>query len=190
MLAQAAAGLGIGLSLAAPPGPINALIAQQAAAHGWRRGLAAGLAAPVVDTAYLVVVLFGLPALVDLQPFLPWLAAAGALLMGYLAWATVRIRAEPEPAPRTFTAVLALSLANPFQLTWWVSVGPSFLAEQGAWGIAGFLAGIFAWVAAFAWLVERGALRWPWFTPTLQVVSADLLLLFALRLALTASTGL
>ncbi|MEA3190940.1 MAG: hypothetical protein QOD77_1522 [Thermoplasmata archaeon] len=191
MLLELAAGLAIGLSLAAPPGPINTLIAQQTAAHGWRRGFTAGLAAPVVDTVYLALVLFGLPQVVDLTAALPWMAGAGAVLMAYLAWATVRVREGATSPPRSFTAVLALSLTNPFQLAWWLSAGPTFLADQGAWGIVGFLGGIFAWVAGFAWLVERGALRWPWFTPMLEVLSADLLLVFALRLLwVAASTGL
>jgi threonine/homoserine/homoserine lactone efflux protein len=184
-------GLGIGLSLAVPPGPINTLIAQQAAAHGWRRGALAGLAAPVVDTVYLALVLAALPLLSDAGGLLRWMALAGALLMAYLAWMTVRIRPAGAAMPqRTFTQVMLVSLVNPFQLAWWLSAGPAFLADKGAAGVAGFLLGIYGWVLAFSWLVRKGALRWDWFTPALEVVSADLLILFALRLGLAASTGL
>lgn len=187
-LAAVALGFGLGLSLAAPPGPVNALIARESALHGARAGIRAGLPAPIVDTAYMLLVLFGVARLVDLEPLTPWLAGIGALLMGWLA---LRIATAPddEAAPLAGAgAVWMVTLSNPFQYAWWLSAGAADLVQQGAFGILGFLVAIFGWVLGFSHLVAHGALRWPWFSVAVWLVSVDLLFLYALRLAYKALT--
>ncbi len=181
-------GLALGASLAAPPGPVNALIAREAARHGPAAGIRAGLPAPIVDTCYMLLVFAGVSRF-DIRPAAPYLAAAGALLMTYLALATVRHREGSRELAGPW-AVWAVTLTNPFQYAWWLSAGAAFLAAQGPWGVVGFMAAIFGWVLAFSVLVARGAQKWPWFVPLLEVVSADLLLAFALKLALGAAAGL
>jgi len=179
----------LGLSLAAPPGPVNALIARESSRHGTVAGVRAGLPAPIVDTFYMTVVLLGLPRVVNLEAAAPWLAGIGALLMAYLAVDTVRVRHGVRDLSGPW-AVWAVTLTNPFQYAWWLSAGAAFLAAQGGLGVAGFLLAIFGWVFAFSFLVARGAQRWSWFTPLLELVSADLLFVFALQLSWTLATGL
>lgn len=181
-LVALALGLGLGLSLAAPPGPVNALIARESALGGARAGIRAGLPAPIVDTAYMLLVLFGVARLVDLEALTPWLATIGAVLMGWLAIQVARVR---EGGGRTLTgprAVWLVTLTNPFQYAWWLSAGAADLVQLGAFGIAGFLLAIFGWVFAFSNLVAHGALRWGWFPSAITLLSADLLLLYAVRL--------
>ncbi|MEA3143899.1 MAG: hypothetical protein QOG31_1223 [Thermoplasmata archaeon] len=186
------AGLGLGFTLAIPPGPVNALIAREASRHGAGAAIRAGLAAPIVDTLYMVAVLLGLPYLVDVTPYLPALALLGAVLMGYLAWATAR---PPRPAssatPKAaFAAVFVLSVANPLQVGWWLTAGTARLRPEGLWGMAGFLVAIFAWVVLFSEGMARGARRWKGLEPLVAVVSVDLLLAFALVLLRQAAAGL
>lgn len=176
-------GFGLGLSLAGPPGPVNALIAREAVQGGWRAGVRAGLPAPIVDTAYMLLVLFGLARLLDLEALASWLAGAGALLMAYFAVQTVKVREGSPKALAGPAAVWLVTLTNPFQYAWWASAGAGDLVQLGAAGLAGFLAAIFGWVFLFSSLVGHGALRWSWFTPAITLLSADLLLLYALRLA-------
>ena len=187
------AGFGLGLSLAIPPGPVNALIAREASRHGAGPAIRAGLAAPIVDTLYMVAVLFGLPYLVDVQPYLPALAFLGAVLMVYFAWSTARIPAPATTAPSAkavFAAVFVLSVANPLQVTWWLTAGTALLREQGAWGMAGFFVAIFGWVVLFAQGMARGARRWESLEPFVAVLSADLLLAFAVVLLARGLAGL
>lgn len=179
-------GFGLGASLAAPPGPVNALIAREASRHGMAGGVRAGIPAPIVDTCYMALVLVGLPRVVHLAAAGPWLAGVGAILMAYLAWDTARHRDGVRELPGPW-AVWAVTLTNPFQYAWWLAAGTTFLGAQGAWGVAGFLTAIFGWVFAFSFLVSRGAQRWDWFTPLLEVVSADLLFAFSLQLAVVAA---
>lgn len=188
MLAELAAGLALGLSLAVPPGPVNALIAREAARGGTWAGVRAGYPAPVVDTAYMLLVLFGLPRLLDVERFAPWMAAVGAALMAYLAWDIARLR--PTRKPLSPGAVWAVTLSNPFQYAWWLSAGAAFLLATGAWGVAGFLVAIFGWVFVFSALVARGAARWDWFEPMVVAASVDGLVAFALLLAVQAAAGL
>lgn len=186
-LVSAALGFGLGLSLAVPPGPVNALIAREASRHGAWGGIRAGLPAPTLDTVYMLLVVFGLPRLLDLDPAKAWLAGIGAALMLYLAWDTARVRVRAVAPPANLAALWAVTLSNPFQYAWWLSAGAAFLGEQGVWGAMGFVAAVFGWVVAFSVLVTHGAQRWPSFTPSMTLLSADLLFLFAVLLAEAAT---
>ena len=147
-----------------------------------------GYPAPVRDTVALVLVVFGLPHLVDVGRWTPWLAGIGACLMAYLAWDIAQVRGAPKPLAAG--AVWAVTLSNPFYYAWWPSVGAAFLAATGAWGAVGFLAAIYGWVVAVSFLMAHGASRWDWFAPLVGLLSADGLLVFALLLAFRAATGL
>lgn len=181
-LVAIALGFGLGLSLAIPPGPVNALVVREASRYGTWGGIRAGLPAPTLDTAYMLLVVFGLPQLIDLDAAKPWLATVGAALMLYLAWDTARVRPPAAAAPVKAFALWAVTLSNPFQYAWWLSAGATFLGEQGVWGAAGFVVAVFGWVVVLSNLVAHGAQRWPWFAPAMTLLSADLLLVFALLL--------
>jgi len=181
----AALGVGLGLSLAGPPGPVNALIAREAVRGGAWAGIRAGYPAPVLDSAALLVVLVGLPRLLDVGRWTPLLAGVGALLLLYLAVDIARVR--PAPRPVAPGAVWAVTLSNPFFYAWWPSVGLSLIAPTGPWGVAGFLCAIFGWVAGFSAAMAHGASRWPWLAPAVEVLSADGLVAFALLLAARAA---
>ena len=186
-LASVALGTLLGLSLAVPPGAVNALILREATRHGAWAGVRAGLPAPVLDTAYLLLVLFGLGRLLEQAEALPYLAAAGGLLMAYLAWDTARLRAAGPAPPVGAWAAATVTLTNPFQYAWWLSAGAAFLAALGAWGAVGFVAAVFGWVVAFSHLVAHGAMRWGWFAPAMTLLAADLLVAFAAVLAATGA---
>ncbi len=183
-------GLGLGLSLAAPPGPMNALIAKEAANRGWWAGVRVGTGAPVADVVWLLVMAFGVGALVDDPLVLRAAAGIGAVLMAYFAFGAWRER-TPQAAerPSTFLAGFAAALTNPYQAAWWLSGGFVFVQSQGLAGIPGFLMGIFGWVVVFAWLVAHGASRWTWFAQWIRWLTTALLAVFAVALALVAWTG-
>ncbi len=180
-------GLGLGLSLAAPPGPMNALIARESSQRGWFSGMRLGMGAPVADVIWLVVLLFGLGKLLDGPVFLRGAAALGAVLMTYFAFDTWTADADKvaERKP-TFLSGLAAALTNPYQAAWWLSGGFVFLQSQGVVGVAGLILGIFAWVVVFSWLVAHGAQRWSWFTPSIRFVSTFMLLGFSMLMAAIA----
>ncbi len=185
-----AAGVGLGLSLAAPPGALNALIAREAGRHGFLPAVKTGLGAPVADVLFLAILVLGLDRVLEVPGLVRVAAAAGAVLMAYFAVTTWRSpdEAPEEGLPRaTFAAAFAMAITNPYQIGWWVSGGYVFLQRQGLWGMAGLLVGIFGWVVGFSWLVSRGAQRWAWFKPVVRLGSALLLGAFSVLLLLVAA---
>ena len=86
-LVTGAAGVVFGLALAAPPGPMNAVIAEESVLRGWRSGFFAGLGAMVADLCFLVLALLGAVTAVERLPLLrAGMVGAGGLLMLYFAY--------------------------------------------------------------------------------------------------------
>ncbi len=186
MLLPVLLGIGLGLSLAAPPGPMNAIIARESARHGAGAGMVVGLGAPVADLVYLAILVAAREVL--LTPGLLLVAAAvGSAIMMAFCWGTLFGKAAQADTPRTsFAAGFVTAMTNPYQIAWWLSGGFVFLQAQGWWGIGGLIVGIFGWVVGFSLLVARGAQKWPWFAPTIKWGSAIMLGAFSLVLALVA----
>lgn len=76
-----------GLALAAPPGPMNAVIAQESVLRGWRAGASAGMGAFTADAAFFVLAAVGVVEFVETAPTLKTgMVAAGGVLMLYFAY--------------------------------------------------------------------------------------------------------
>lgn len=162
------AGAALGLSLAAPPGPMNAVIAEESVNHGWRSGFFAGVGAMTADACFLVLALLGLVAFIQDAPTERGLmVGAGGLLMLYFAYGAVRSAgsfSDTESANDAagFKKAFVLALTNPFQITWWLTAGVGLLtpgeiaafglelpATNGTLTIVGFFTGIFIWITGF-----------------------------------------
>jgi threonine/homoserine/homoserine lactone efflux protein len=155
----------IGLSIAAPVGPIGLLVIQRTLRHGVAVGLATGLGAAVADAGYGAVGAFGVAALINWlqQARLPLVLAGGAFLL-WLAWRTWQ---APPPAHEahigggpglvsSFAGTLLLTLSNPATILSFVAIFGA-LAASGApaspWSmVGGVLAGSALW-----WLLLCGA---------------------------------
>ncbi len=184
-LAAVFLGIGLGISLAAPPGPMNALIAREASRHGAATGIRVGMGAPVADVVYLVILWFGLRTVLDASGWVRGAAGLGALVMlifAYQTWFPAPDAQRVGDRPVSFGAGFIAAMTNPYQLAWWLSGGFVFLHAQGAWGIGGLLVGIFGWVVVFSWLVAHGAQRWHWFAPAIRIASATILSVFSILL--------
>lgn len=84
-------GVVFGLALAAPPGPMNAVIAQESVLRGWRAGASAGLGAFTADAAFFVLAAVGVVEFVETAPTLKAaMVAAGGVLMLYFAYGAVQ----------------------------------------------------------------------------------------------------
>lgn len=121
----------IGLSIAAPVGPIGLLCIQRTLAHGARVGFASGLGAALADGVYGAIGAFGLVAITRFFVTLATpLAICGAVFLG---WMGVRLmRAAPVGAAtslpdaagswRAFASVFVLTLANPMTIVSFIAV--------------------------------------------------------------------
>ncbi len=156
----------IGLSIAAPVGPIGLLVIQRTLQRGRAVGLATGLGAAVADAVYGAVGAFGVSGVIHaLQGARVPLALFGGAFLLWLAWTTWRspparqaasVPADARGLAGCFAGTLLLTLSNPATIF-------SFIAIFGALGargpvgspwpmIAGVLVGSAVW-----WLLLSGA---------------------------------
>jgi threonine/homoserine/homoserine lactone efflux protein len=128
-----AAGVVFGLALAAPPGPMNAIIAEESVLRGWAAGFKAGLGAMTADAVFFVLALAGAVAFVrQFPPVQDAMFLVGGLLMLYFAYGAVRnagrqFRAASIPESRGFSKAFVLSLTNPYQILFWLTAGVGLL---------------------------------------------------------------
>lgn len=131
-------GVVFGLALAAPPGPMNAVIAEEAVLRGWPAGTRAGLGAATADFLFFVLAYLGVVSFVQSVPRLQTaMIGVGGCLMCYFAVGTARdARASFRPTTgddpmvqdgKGFRKALALALTNPFQVLFWLTVGVGML---------------------------------------------------------------
>jgi threonine/homoserine/homoserine lactone efflux protein len=79
-------GIILGITIAAPVGPIGLLCIRRTMAHGWRAGFVSGLGAATADTFYGVLAAFGLTALAQFQRPA---AVIGGFLLLFMGWQTM-----------------------------------------------------------------------------------------------------
>lgn len=161
----------IGISIAAPVGPIGLLTIQRTLDRGPKSGFATGLGAALADMVYGAVGAFGVSSVISMLAGarLP-LALAGAAILLWLAWRTWHAKLEEadDKAPRTAEAsaekqfaILARDLVGTFLLTvsnpatilsfvaiFSVLAGSSRTAVAPWYMVAGVFTGSCAW-----WLV-------------------------------------
>ena len=152
-------GMGFGLAVAAPVGPMALLCMRRTLVQGWRPGLATGMGIAVGDGLYACVAVAGLAGLSRfmLAHQQPLHIAAGLFLL-YLGLKTAFGRqaesAGPQPAVatgRAFAGSVLLTLTNPPTIVMFAAIFAS-LAPPGGFAMAsaaatvgGVLAGSALW---------------------------------------------
>jgi Putative threonine efflux protein len=136
-VATALAGIAFGLALAAPPGPMNAIIAEESVVRGWTAGFRAGLGAMLADVAFFLLALAGAVSIVEELPRLrAGMITLGGLLMLYFAVDAARnagvafAPTETAAGGKGFQKAFVLGLTNPYQILFWLTVGVGLL-ESG-----------------------------------------------------------
>ena len=156
-------GLGLGVSVAAPIGPVNVATIQLGLARGFGPACAFGLGAATIDAAYCFAVYFGVAPLLVAAPWLRVvLYASGAMLLGRIAWSALRRRVDLAGGPergsasvwRSYAAGVALTAVNPATILSWLAIGGAALASipsgDGPLLVSGIFAGSACWFAALS----------------------------------------
>ena len=127
------AGVLFGLALAAPPGPMNAIIAEESVLRDWTAGVWAGLGAMAADVLFCALALLGVATLLANGGVVrPLLYLLGGVLMvafavdaGRNAMTASGFTDDGDVAAESmgFRKTFALSLSNPYQIAFWVTVG-------------------------------------------------------------------
>ncbi len=173
--------MALGLSIAAPVGPIGLLCIRRTLAQGRAAGLLSGLGAATADAVYGSVAAFGLTVVSDLLvTHRAALGLAGGLFLVYLGVKTALARPAAGgdalaavSAAGAYVSTFVLTLANPMTI---ISFAAAFTAlglvqSGGAEGGVALVAGVFGgsalWWLALSAIVSRlgrglgpGALAW------------------------------
>ncbi|MDY6764927.1 MAG: LysE family translocator [Halobacteria archaeon] len=196
----------LGLSLSAPPGPMNAVIAEESVLNGRMAGFKAGLGTMTADAIFCVLAFAGAVTFIRGASALKGaMLGVGGLLMLYFAYGAGRsareefeIRSENRRGEikqgknsKGFYKALALALTNPFQILWWLTIGVSLIepgtvrvfgdiliTTGGPTILVGFFGGILLWVIGFPTLLTEGGKRIDTLRPVVAYLSAVLLAVF------------
>jgi threonine/homoserine/homoserine lactone efflux protein len=162
-----AQGMLVGITLAAPIGPIALVCIQRALSGGRWHGIASGLGVATADAFYAAITVFWITLLSGFLLEWQWIfrVAGGIALLGVGCWL---FRTVPTEVPgsadgnsytKDFAATLALTLANLLTIVFFVTVLPGFGVFSGGSFVpaAVFVLGIFAgeavWWIAISWIL-------------------------------------
>ena len=172
-------GLIIGLSIAAPVGPIGVLCIRRTLAEGRLSGLVSGLGAASADAIYGMIAGFGLTFISGfLVAQQGWLSFLGGLFLCYLGIRTFfatpaddRLQAESKGLLRNYLSIFILTLTNPMTILSFVAIFAGLgLAEKtndyfsAALLVLGVFCGSSLWwlLLSFGVSIFRGRLTPDW----------------------------
>jgi len=163
----------VGFSGALMPGPLFAAVVAGVAAGGFWAGPALVTGHALLELVVVVAVARGLGAIVRRPAVTRTIAAAGGLVLLWLAWNMIQdglaqrvVAGGSSAAPAASASLLVgalVSASNPYWLLWWASAGASYVAlslSRGAAGLAAFYTGHilsdYSWYAAVGLAVAGG----------------------------------
>lgn len=130
----------LGLTLAAPIGPVNAAQLDRGIKHGFLHSWLVGIGAMLADVVYMLVVYLGLVSFIDtpiVQTFL-WIFGAFVLIYtgveSMISAGSIHIQnlRSREPLYKAFFSGFMMSLTNPLTILFWLGIYGSVLAQTAA----------------------------------------------------------
>src|SRR5580765_5906092 len=147
------AGALLGISLAAPPGPIMAVMATAASSGRSRESILTALGAITGDAVWLLLALLGFIAFLgDHQRAVGLLGLFGAALLFWMAVGALKAARDgigTSSLRGSYRLGFLTVLTSPFSFAWWLANGTLLIAT---WGWAG-VAGMFASLLAYSFLI-------------------------------------
>ncbi len=163
-------GVGLGLAIAAPVGPIGLLCIRRSLTQGQWIGLATGLGAATADGLYGSIAGFGLTALSQtLVDQAHWLQLMGGLFLCYLGIKAMRSKPPKETAEVSgqgilgaYASTFALTLTNPATILSFIAIfsGLGIGNADLSWPLSlalmiGVFLGSALWWVCLSWGVTR-----------------------------------
>jgi threonine/homoserine/homoserine lactone efflux protein len=181
-----AGGAFLGLSIAAPLGPVNLEMIDRGLRHGFRAAFMVGLGSTVADLIYIGIAYAGADPLSHQGWARVVLFAGGALVLGYLgagalraAWVLPHLPAGGEDGAGevaadgaagtwragrgAFAAGFLITLMNPMTIAFWLGILAASLAARprsSLWVetayVASLVTGCMIWVVLLSFLLHHG----------------------------------
>lgn len=142
----------LGLSLAAPPGPVNAVMANESM-KSKIHGTSVGAGAMTADLIFFLII-FQVRKFIS-QEVLKILYIIGGVYLLYLAYSILKASMSSKKPAGNFLIGLSMGLTNPFQITWWITVGIFMVNQFSIYSAIGFFLGIITWITIFPLGVSR-----------------------------------
>ena len=147
-------GIIIGLTLAVPVGPLSLLCIRRSVADGRLHGIISGTGVATADSFYAAITVLGLTFISGLiiawQVLFRFLTGIILILIGIRVFlsvpAGVSANTEHEPYLRDYLSMLALAIANPLTLIFFIAILPGFgvvFHEISVFSASAFVAGVF-----------------------------------------------
>lgn len=162
----------LGLTLAAPIGPVNVEIIKRGLKDGFRHAFLTGAGAMCADATYLTLIFFGLTAFLNNVFMTYFLGIAGSFILIYLGAMSVRdyFRKATSMDIRqrrifkyAFIAGFALAISSPMTIVWWTGVFGALMASQESikTNFSAFLSCLSILLGCFLWVFFlAAALHW------------------------------
>jgi Putative threonine efflux protein len=163
----------LGLSLAAPIGPVNLEIIKRGLKSGFKQAFLTGAGAMSADTTYLTLIFFGLTSFLNIAFMKIILGIAGSIILIYLGLISAKEffhkAVITENPPRrmfnsSFITGYVLAISSPMTIVWWTGVFGALLAAQANtpanlsvfFSCFSILLGCFLWVFFLATALHWG----------------------------------
>lgn len=130
----------LGLTLAAPIGPINAAQIDRGIRHGFWHSWLIGVGAMAADVIYMLIVYVGVVNFIDTPFVKTFLLSFGCFVLLYTGIETIMKASEVtldqrrknEPLIRSFMSGFFMSISNPLTILFWLGIYGSVLARTAA----------------------------------------------------------
>jgi threonine/homoserine/homoserine lactone efflux protein len=161
----------IALSGALMPGPLLTYTVAESARRGFWAGPIIMLGHGVLELGLVILLLLGIGAILNHPLVMGVVGLAGAIILWWLGYglistarsAQLNLSAGESGNLHPFWAGIIMSLANPYWLIWWVTLGLGYVLfahKYGLWGVVIFFIGHFladlAWYSLVSMAVAQG----------------------------------
>jgi len=162
----------LGLSLAAPIGPVNLEIIKRGLNSGFKQAFFTGAGAMCADTTYLILIFFGLTSFLNFVFIKIFLGIAGSFILIYLGVVSAkeyfRKADATENKPHrffktSFVTGYVLAISSPMTIIWWTGVFGALLSAQThtQTNISTFFSCLSILLGCFLWVFSLStALHW------------------------------
>ena len=180
----------LGISIAAPPGPVMAIMANASMRDRVRESLMTAAGGIGGDVLWLALAIIGAITYLGKHPHVVGvLGLAGGALLLWMAWNTwraARTGLHASHTPGSWKIGFLTVLTSPLSFAWWLANGTLLYTVWGWAGIGGFFAAGALYVLAFSygfrWLGSKAASAIVW----VAYISVAVLIVFGLYVGWTS----
>ena len=150
LLSLATSAFVVGLSGALAPGPLTAMTIAESARRGFRAGPLLTLGHAIVELVIVIALAVGLNRFFQLPLVSGLIALVGGVVLLWMgssiarsAWlGRMRLATRGEAAPQVAAVDdvktgMLVTVANPYWVLWWATVGATFIVRALGWGVLG-----------------------------------------------------